>query len=782
MNYQLPSEEILQWADAPLPPISSINNRGTHIVFLERPRYMAIDELYEPEMKLAGIRIHPQILIRSRTSFFSHLRVQEVGSPTPVNIKGLPEIQKVYQVQWSHDETKLAVSILEADGLKLWCIDLAKSEAFRISDQSLNASLSSPFSWHPDGDTLIVLTKTKLTDDLHDPDTTVPTGPVVSTSHQTVSQHRTYQDLLKNPIDEMNFAHLVYTQLNRLRLDGSSVPIDEGMIKGMSLSPDGRYLLFSRIKKPFSYHLPYSNFPYEVVVADLTTNDKMVLEEVPLQDSLPQGFMAVHPYKRAFQWRNDQPATLVFTRALDGGDPGNEVQYRDALYQWISPLDENSENQPQEILKSVNRLGPIQFSPHGYAIATDYWYDTHNTKTYLFRPDVPEVDSRVIFDRNGQDYYGNPGSFITIRNAYGKRVIGGDEHHAYLSGQGYKPDGVHPFIDRYDIKTGEVERVWEAENKDELVQLAKVMDLDARKLIIRRETPTEFPNYYLIRWDQPLVRTPLTDFESPFTGMESIQKEIINYQRTDGTKLHAVLYLPQDQEAGATYPLLMWAYPEEYTDRDLAGQITTSSHEFIYPWYGSPIFWARRGYAVLDNVSFPIVAPENGKSNDTFIEQLKDNAAAAIDAVCDKHPVDRHRVAVGGHSYGAFMTANLLTWTDLFVAGIARSGAYNRSLTPFGFQGEQRTLWEAPELYQTMSPFMHADRIKTPLLLIHGQVDNNSGTHTMQSQRYFDALKSLGADVRLVLLPGESHQYQSRESILHVLWEQDQWLEKHLKP
>ena len=779
MEYKLPPKEILEWADADLPPLPSVNNKGTHIIFIDRSRYLDLEDLYQPELKLAGIQIHPNQLCRSKTTFYSNLRIQELGKEGYLPIEGLPENQKIHQVKRSRDENRIAVSMLEEDGLKLWCIDPQAHKAFRISDTSLNASLTPPFIWHPDGKSLIVLTKTPLAEDIHDPETTLPKGPVVSTGHQTVSQHRTYQNLLKNPIDEINFNHLCFAQINRMSLDGDLTPIDEGIISDFSLSPDGRYLLVSRIKKPFSYQLPYWFFPSEVIVVDLETDEKTTIADIPLQDNLPQGFMAVHPHKRSFVWRNDKPSTLVFAQALDEGNPANEVPFRDAVYQWEPPF--NSEVEPQKILETVNRYQNVKFSPHGYAIATDYWYDNHNTKTYLIYPDQPTLPPRVIFDHSAEDFYGNPGSFLLKVNEWGKGVLAGDDRFAYLSGPGFQPDGVHPFIDRYNLENGEVERIWQAENKDEHVNLAKVLDFESGKLLIRRESSTEFPNYFLTNWNQPTERIQVTHFENPFPGIGSIHREIIHYERSDGTKLHATLYLPQEQEEGAKFPLLMWAYPEEFKDREMAGQIITPRHEFIYPWYGSPIFWVRRGYAVMDSVSFPIVETENGKSNDTFIEQLRENAVAAIDAVCEKYPVDRNRVVVGGHSYGAFMTANLLTWTDLFVAGIARSGAYNRSLTPFGFQGEQRTFWEVPDLYHKMSPFMHADRMKTPLLLIHGQEDNNSGTHTMQSERYFDALKSLGADVRLVLLPGESHHYQSRETIMHVLWEQDRWLEKYGK-
>lgn len=777
MKYQIPPKEILEWADAPLPPISSINSRGTHMIFIERSRYMALEDLYQPEMKLAGIRIHPQHLMQSKSVLYSHLRLHKVGDINALPIRGLPATQKIHQIQWSKDESRMGFSMLEENRLRLWCIDVKKQEGYRVSDIVLNATLTAPFLWHPDNHSMIALTRTPYADDLRNTAEVIPEGPVISTGHKTISQHRTYQDLLKNPVDEWNFSHLCYSKVVRIGLEGQIENIDEGLISRMSLSPDGNYLLVKKIKKPFSYHLPYNRFPFDIVLIRLDSGEKTILEEVPLQDNIPQGFMAVHTGKRNIAWRSDQPATLTFYQALDQGDPAREVAHRDAVYQWSAPFDMEV-SPPVEILRTVNRMGQIQFSPFGYGIANDYWYDNHNTKTYLFYPDQPQKEVRILFDLNAQDMYGDPGSFVTQRNEFGQRVLAGDDTHAFLTGPGFRPDGIHPFLDRYDLISGEIERIWQAENKDELVQLAKIIDLDKGELVIRRETAKEFPNYYLIQWDQPEQRVPITDFENPFKGMDEIRKKIIKYERKDGIQLQAVLYLPAEDIIEEKLPLLMWAYPEEYSNRDVAGQNRMSTHEFIYPWSGSPIFWVRRGFAILDDVSFPIVAPEDGKSNDTFIEQLKDNAEAAIDAVCSRYPVDRKRIAVGGHSYGAFMTANLLTWTDFFVAGIARSGAYNRSLTPFGFQGEQRTLWEVPDLYNTMSPFLHADRMKTPLLLIHGQVDNNSGTHTMQSQRYFDALKSLGAEVRLVLLPGESHHYQSRESVMHVLWEQDRWLGK----
>ena len=358
-----------------------------------------------------------------------------------------------------------------------------------------------------------------------------------------------------------------------------------------------------------------------------------------------------------------------------------------------------------------------------------------------------------------------------------------DGHTAYLFGDGYSPEGQFPFIDELDLRTLEKRRIYQSTATNQMEDLVSFIDSKQGTLITRIESPQMFPNYYIRNLRKRIGNIPLTSFENPFKSIEGVHKEVINYQRADGLELTGTLYLPvgYDKEKKEKLPMIMWAYPREYKDRGSAGQSSSNPNAFTYLSYGNPIYWVTRGYAVLDEASFPIVGEGDEQPNDTFVEQLVSNAKAAIDAVDSMGYIDRERVAVGGHSYGAFMTANLLSHSNLFAAGIARSGAYNRTLTPFGFQAEERNYWEASEVYDGMSPFMHADKMKTPMLLIHGEADNNSGTHTMQSERYFQALKSFGAPARLVILPMESHGYVARESVLHLLWEQDQWLEKYVK-
>jgi dipeptidyl aminopeptidase/acylaminoacyl peptidase len=499
--------------------------------------------------------------------------------------------------------------------------------------------------------------------------------------------------------------------------------------------------------------------------------------EVPLIEDLPKGFMAVRTGRRNMNWRSDRPATLVFAEALDGGDPAMEVEYRDQVYELEAPFN----GTPKSLLKTFNRYSGITWGNEQVAIAYDSWWNTRNSKTYLFNPSDPSGDPVVLFDLNYQDRYSDPGNFVTVRNEYGSYVLSLNKEKAYLIGSGYTPEGQFPFLDQMNLKKRETRRLYQSEYTDRLENLADY-DVKKNRLLVSIQSPTEYPNYYFRELKNKKL-TQLTAFENPFKSLQDVHKEVINYQRDDGLDLSGTLYLPvgYELENKEKAPMILWAYPREYKDKASAGQTTANPNRFTAPNYGSPIYWVTKGYVVLDGAAFPIVGEGDEEPNDSFREQLVANAKAAIDAVDALGYIDRKKVAVGGHSYGAFMVANLLSHSDLFAAGIARSGAYNRTLTPFGFQSEERTYWEAPEVYYTMSPFMHADKMKTPLLLIHGEADNNSGTYPLQSTRYFNALKGLGATVRLVMLPKESHGYAARESILHMLWEQDQWLEKYVK-
>ena len=550
------------------------------------------------------------------------------------------------------------------------------------------------------------------------------------------------------------------------------------MYRAIRISPDGKYVMISFLKEPFSYLVTYSRFPLETHVYDMNANLIKLVDDSPLEEVRPKGFMASKKGKRSVAWRADKASTLYFTQALDEGDPENKVAYRDALYQWKAPFNKA----PEMTVMVKNRISNVIWGNDKTAVISDRWWNTRNTKTYVFDPSKSEQIPQLIFDRNYQDVYSDPGRFVTQKSKYNTYVLSLEGNNAFLIGSGFSDKGQFPFVDRLNLSNANTSRVYESSYTDKYEGILDYQS-DKNRLYLRIESPKEFPNYYYRNLAKQSELDQLTSFENPFKALVDVEKELVSYQRKDGLELSGVLYTPAgyDKTNPDPLPMILWAYPREYKDKSSAAQKTNNPNRFIYPSWGSPIYWVTQGYVVLDRAAFPIIGEGDTEPNDSFRPQLVANAEAAIDAVVGLGYADRDRVAVGGHSYGAFMVANLLSHSNLFAAGIARSGAYNRTLTPFGFQSEPRSYWEAPEVYYTMSPFMHADKMKTPLLLVHGEEDNNSGTYPMQSERYYNALKGLGATTRLVMFPKESHGYRAKETILHLIWEQDRWLEKHVK-
>lgn len=779
LNYQLPPKEILELADAPMAPTVLIDKKAQNIVLLHRNRYNSIAELSEPELRLAGLRINPVTNIGSRTTYFNHISVMKVGEREQKTVFGLPPNPRLANITWSPDETKLAFTNTVADGVELWILDIELAVSKKISEAKINANLGRPFSWFADGKSMLVQLLPDEKKLLISKTESIPAGPTISVSDGKKAQNPTFQDLLKDKADEFNFEQLAKSELYKIDIDGyKTLWKNADMYQQVNFSPNGKFVLVSTIQKPFSYLVTLNRFPAKTVIYDINGKEIKVLNESPLIEDLPKGSNAVEKGMRNVNWRSDQPSTIYYVVALDEGDPEKKTDFRDEIFLLPEPFNGN----PQSVAKTKSRFAGISWGNNEVAVIRDRWIKTRNAKTYLINPSNPG-QQEIIFDIQYEDNYNNPGSFVTARNEYGENILVVNGDKLYLTGQGYSPEGIRPFFDEFNMKTKTTKRLWRADGKETLENITDVIDAPRGVLLTRVENANEFPNYYIRNLIKRIAPQQITFFENPFKSLAGVYKKLITYKRDDGVELSGTLYLPlgYDLQKKEKLPLILWAYPREFKDASSAGQVTTSPHAFTMPSYNSPVFWVTRGYAVLDGAAFPIVGEDDKEPNDTFIEQLVANAKAAIDAVDQLGFIDRKKVAVGGHSYGAFMTANLLTHSDLFAAGIARSGAYNRTLTPFGFQNEERSYWEAPEVYNAMSPFMNANKMKTPLLLIHGEADNNTGTFPLQSERYFNALKGMGAPTRLVLLPKESHGYAARESILHVLWEQDQWLEKWVK-
>ncbi|WP_188461718.1 prolyl oligopeptidase family serine peptidase [Marivirga lumbricoides] len=780
LKYQKPPTEILELVEAPLAPSVLIDKKGENVILLFRDPYKSIAELSEQELRLGGLRINPKTNIGSRTTYYNNIKTKKALKPSNTEVKGLPENPRLANFNWSPDQQKIAFTHTTDKGVQVWVLDIKTSSAKKLTDEIVNANMGNPLEWQKDNSGLFVTTLPADRKELINTEEAIPDGPIISVSKGEKAQNRTYQDLLSNPNDEFNFQQLALSELKLLSLEGNLKPfLPTAMYSDVSVSPDGKYVMVEKIKKPFSYLVPYYRFPSETNVYDQSGKLVNKVMDVPLQEVLPQGFMAVRTGRRSMNWRSDKPATLIYAEALDEGDPEKEVPYRDEIFELDAPF--KGEGQP--MFKTINRFSYVQWGTEDIAVAHDYWWNTRNTKSYVFNPSDNSQKPKVIVDRSYQDNYSDPGYFVTTKNEFNETILVINNGNSYLMGDGYSEKGQFPFVDELNLKNLKKKRLYQSSYTDKLENLYSGIDMKKGEILVRIESQNEYPNYYIRNINKKEDLKQVTAFDNPFKSMQDVHKEIITYKREDGLSLDGTLYLPvgYDKQNKEKKPMIMWAYPREYKDKNSAGQNTSNPNKFIYPYYGSPVYWVTQGYVVLDNAAFPIVGEGEEEPNDSFRKQLVDNAKAAIDAVDALGYIDREKVAVGGHSYGAFMVANLLSHSDLFAAGIARSGAYNRTLTPFGFQSEERTYWDSPETYYNMSPFMHADKMKTPLLLIHGVADNNSGTYPLQSERYFNALKGLGATARLVMLPKESHGYSAKESILHMLWEQHEWLEKYVK-
>ena len=780
ITYQTPPDEILALVDIERAPLVDMDSKKKQILFYYRNTFKSLRELNQPELRLGGLRINPDANISSTLTYVNDIRYKKIEDEEILQIKGLPENAQIAYISFSPDESQIAFTNTVHDGVELWVADLTSLVARRVTDAALNANAGAPYSWFPDNKNLLVRMMPLDRAALADPVRTIPEGPIVSVSDGQVSQNRTYQDLLKNPMDEANLETLLRSELYKVSLTGTKIRWKEaGMYLDEVFSPDGAYLMLTTLTRPFSYVVPYYSFPNRTDIYTADGRFIMHFSSQPLLDKLPVGFMATYEGKRSIHWRADKPATLAWVKALDKGDPEVMVTHRDVLFQLNAPFT----GSPVQLMKTIDRFAGVIWGNDTYAVVSDRWWNTRNTRMYLFTPSDSSHVPRILSDRNYQDAYSHPGTLQTERNRLGTYTLKMEGSTVWLFGDGFTTEGQYPFIDALDLKTLQKNRVYQSNATDKVEELLSFIDSRKGTILARVESPTEYPNYYIKNIKGKAKQRALTVFKNPFAGIDQIHKEVINYRRADGVALTGTLYLPAgyDMTRKEKLPMIMWAYPTEYKDKSSAGQNTSNPNSFTFFSYGNPIYWVTRGYAVLDDAAFPIVGEGDTQPNDTFVDQLVANAKAAIDAVDSLGYIDRHRVAVGGHSYGAFMTANLLSHSDLFAAGIARSGAYNRSLTPFGFQSEERNYWEAMDVYNRMSPFMHADKMKTPLLIVHGEADNNSGTHTMQSERYFQALKSFGAPVRMVILPLESHGYMAKENVLHLLWEQDQWLEKYVK-
>ncbi|PVM90739.1 S9 family peptidase [Caulobacter endophyticus] len=779
--YRMPPAPIAQILDAaPTPGVTLSPERKT-LALLGRENLPPIRAVADPILRLGGYRINPRTNgpVEARTAWMNSLAFEDVKTGV-VRQVALPPGARFIQPRWSGDGQQLALVMEAPTGLELWVADLKTAKVRKLTGPVLNAAFGAAYDWLPDDSGLLVR-QIPAGRGAAPAEPAAPEGPIVQQSAGRTAAIRTYQDLLGDAHDEALFDHYFTSQMTRVALaDGAAVPVGApGVINGFGLSPDGRYLLVTRLKRPYSYLVPAARFPTEIQILD-AADGRLVktLVDRPLADNLSSAFDAVVAGPRNPQWRGDAPSTLVWVEAQDGGDPKKKVEIHDRVLMQAAPF----EAAPTTLVDLDLRYAGIDWGREDFALVHSRWFDNRKEKQFVVDPSKPGA-GRVLVERNYQDRYNDPGSAMSRRNAQGEEVLHftPDGKGVFVSGEGATAKGEFPFVGVMNLADGKTTRLWQAKAPyyEAPVTFA---DEAGKTLITRRESKDEVPNYFVkpLKGGNGRALTSFVDRAPQFAG---VTKQTITYSRADGVKLSGDLYLPAgyDKAKDGPLPMLMWAYPEEFTDASVAGQTVDAGNRFTRPGGASHLFLLTQGYAVLDGPGMPIIGKDGAEPNDSYVEQLVSDAKAAVDAVVALGVADRDRIAVGGHSYGAFMTANLLAHSDLFRAGIARSGAYNRTLTPFGFQSEQRTYWQATDTYTKMSPFTYVKQVNEPILLIHGEADDNSGTFPIQSERFYAALKGAGATVRYTVLPYEAHGYRARESVMHTLWEMTDWMDRYVK-
>jgi len=773
-TYQRPPEEIAKLVEAPLTPFVSISPDKQWMLLLERSDYPTIEQLSRPELRIAGLRINPENFGPSRSNYTIGLKVKRLADSQEFEIKNLPSVTLASNVTFSPDSKKIAFLQNEINRIELWVIDIVSFTATRLTERKIN-NVMGGYTWLSDSQRILFAGVPQNLKPLPEK-TRIPSGPVIEENLGKKAPSRTYQDLLKNPHDEAAFDYYTQSDLILKNLNGTEKTLSSGSIlKSFNPSPDGKYILTEVIQRPYSYLVPAYYFPQQVNVIDLDGKVVKEITRIPLLDYIPTGFNATQREPRSHNWRADKPATLYWAHAQDSGDPKVKADIRDKVFTWDYPF----ASQPKELISLPLRFSRILWGNDNTALVFERWTNDRKERVYLVNPAT--ASKKILFDRNYEDGYNDPGNVITVQNESGRIVmLINKDNSVYLSGAGASSAGDMPFLDKLDLTNSKKTRLWQCQAP---YFESFITFLDSRKgtFITSRESNAENPNYYQ-RTIGSTKSSAITSFPHPYPQIKDVKKEVLKYKRSDGVELTADLYLPPGyKKEQGPLPGFVWAYPREFKSADAAGQIKGSPYAFTRLSWGGPIYWVMRGYAVLDNASMPIVGEGDKEPNDTYVQQLVASAKAVVDYSASLGVLDPERVGVGGHSYGAFMTANLLAHSDIFKAGIARSGAYNRTLTPFGFQAEERTYWEAPEIYYNMSPFSYADKLKEPILFIHGEADNNSGTFPIQTERFYNAIKGHGGTSRYVVLPYESHGYAAKESIMHTLWEMDTWLEKYVK-
>ena len=790
-GYQKPPQPVLDVLNAPPIPVTILSPPRNALLVLRGDPYPPISDLAAPMLRLAGTRLNPRTNGPHRASYWRSLSYLPLSGGAEAKIGGIPEGARIGTVVWSIDGKRFAfTNTIPDQGVELWVGTVATRSARRIEGARLNQGLGTGIRWMPDQRS--ILTRL-IPEGRGEPPamSAVPTGPSVQEGSEKKGIGSTYEnrDVLKSAADEARFDYYMTAQLALVDVESGRVtPIGTpGLYARPDPSPDGSSFYVERIQRPYSYLHDHDRFPRSVEIWDRAGNLVRTLATLPLADQIP--IQGVETGLREAQWQSTAPATLVWVEALDEGNPLAKVPHRDRVMAWNA----QSNGEPQELFRLQERFERLYWGENG-ADALVSEYDRERRWERMFRLRLSSslpLEPKLLWEQSANEKYEDPGAVVQRFLPSGAIAFHQDGEWMWLAGTGATPDGDRPFLDRYNLSTGAKERLFRCD-KESYEAYVGILDWKKGTILTKRESPRDPPNYYVRTLGAAVNNAPrgeaqrrstlkpVTRFEDPAPQLRGITREIVTYKRDDGVPLSFTLQLPAGYKKGTPLPTVVYAYPLEYSDLRTAGQVSGSERRFTVMGGASHQFFLLQGYAVLNSTTMPVIAHPDSVY-DNFVEQLVASAKAAVDKAVAMGVTDPERVGIMGHSHGGRMAATLLAHSNLFRAGIARSGAYNQTLVPFGFQGERRTFFDAPDTYLRVSAFRYANQIDEPLLLIHGEADANPGTLPFQSDLMYRAVVGTGGTARLVMLPLESHGYEARESIEHTLYEMITWFDRYVK-
>jgi len=799
-GYNLPPKNILDVMRAPLPPQPSVSPTHDSILLVSWQEYPSIARVATPFLRLAGVRVEPK----------NHSKHDTPGGygitpcATGFDLVHVADVEQIHAAQvhlalpagacpghpiWAADGKRFAFANIATESVELWIGDAKTGEVHRVPGARLNPMFDDAIQWMPDQKTLLVKLVPKGMG-APPPEPILPIGPSIQETDGEKGQSSTYEnrDTLNNKHDEDLFDYYAATQLALVNAATSTItPIGKpANYESLDPAPDGQHLLVTAIHKPYSYVVTYERFPKEVEVWDMSHPAHVLthtIASLPLADRVPIHGVPTGP--RDFSWRATDPATLVYAEALDGGDWNVNVPARDKVMLAKAPFSSAA----VEITRTEQRYEDFAWSEQpSVALLTQYDNNRHWTKSFIVDVDDPQQKPRLLWDLSTDESYKNPGYPVHRQLANGSWVVRQDGDSIYLSGVGSSPDGDRPFLDRLDLKTLKTERLFRCD-KTSVERFLSFTGPDTRTFLTWHQSPTDPPNAFTRTLGKPVdapegeatfasTSVALTHIPDPTPEVRAIKKRLVKYKRADGLDLSFTLYTPPGYKEGTRVPTILYAYPLDYADASTAGQVTGSQETFTQLYEYRLLLLG--GYAIIDDAAFPIIGDPK-KAYDTYLEQLVADAKAAVDEAVRQGVADPDRIGVTGHSHGALMTANLVAHSDLFRAGVATSGSFNKTLTPFGFQNERRSVWEATDVYLKVSPFFFADKIKIPLLIMHGAEDANPGTTPLQAHKLYEAIRGNGGTARLVMLPHEPHWYTAMESNEQLVYEMLRWFDKYVK-